>query len=28
MIELGFTSVYELDGGIVAWAAAGNDIQT
>jgi len=28
MIELGFTSVYELDGGIVSWAAAGNDIQT
>ena len=28
MIELGFTSVYELDGGIVAWAAAGSDIQT
>ena len=28
MIELGFTSVFELDGGIVSWAAAGNDIQT
>ena len=28
MIDLGFTSVYELDGGIVAWAAAGNDIQS
>jgi len=27
MIDLGFTSVYELDGGIVSWAAAGNDIQ-
>ena len=28
MIELGFSSVFELDGGIVSWAAAGNDIQT
>ena len=28
MVELGFTSVIELDGGIVSWAAAGNDIQT
>ena len=27
MIDLGFTSLYELDGGIVSWAAAGNDIQ-
>jgi len=28
MIDLGFTKVYELDGGIVAWSAAGNDIQS
>ena len=28
MIDLGFTKVYELDGGIVAWSAAGNAIQS
>ena len=28
MIDLGFTSVYELDGGIVAWSEAGNPVQS
>lgn len=28
MIDLGFTKVYELDGGIVAWSTVGNDIQS
>ena len=28
MIDIGFTSVYELDGGILAWSAAGNPIES
>ena len=28
MIDIGFTSVYELDGGILAWSAAGNPVES